>query len=620
MNTHTCSYNLGGEYPPKWMIAWNSLEGRPRTQDFDRALRAETRDPLWMLSRQWQMGEFEGHDGGSLIFAKYSLKTTRLNRYSYKGSGAVPYNDQMPLETRVEREPMRVDLALRIQMGQEWFRILNELMGELDPGYREPYIEFYGFDVPNEPQDPSSIEDKEEIVAYGIQKSNATAWGMLCAVAGRAMDGWSLYQAILNQDYLQDQIIPDQGLLQAAADLFLTWYDNLYNQPNATLADDAWSPPHLEYQFACSAPDPDAGQSAPIKLVADEYYQGTLDWYSMDLANNGFDLSDQEGFDFNDDVTGHDVHSLIPSGMDFEGMPAPRWWQFESHKVDFGGMDVATTDVSKLLIQEFASTAADNWHIMPFEVPVGTIMDMEGIEVRDCFGTRTYIQHANLENQASWEDWNLFSFAKLDEAAGYNDTRLFVPPAVASNMESEPLEKVSFIRDEMANMVWGVEAIVPNELGGGMDGREASSAFKEFLEPYAEPTNTTPVSNTAKIMFRLGTAMPENWIPFLPAQSGESTRAIRLQRSAMPRDTPGYLEPVVEPRTDLLRIGFDQNPTERYFLNEEEVTKAGTIVQRTWQRARWSNGQTYLWQGRQKKTGKGPGSSGLQFDQLLPKE
>jgi hypothetical protein len=29
----------------------------PRTTDFDRALRAEVRAPLWLLARQWQVGE-----------------------------------------------------------------------------------------------------------------------------------------------------------------------------------------------------------------------------------------------------------------------------------------------------------------------------------------------------------------------------------------------------------------------------------------------------------------------------------------------------------------------------------------------------------------------------------
>ena len=44
------------------ITVWNRLEGRPRTERFDRALRAEIRDPLWMLTRQWQMGEFRGDE------------------------------------------------------------------------------------------------------------------------------------------------------------------------------------------------------------------------------------------------------------------------------------------------------------------------------------------------------------------------------------------------------------------------------------------------------------------------------------------------------------------------------------------------------------------------------
>ena len=46
---------------------WNRLEGRPRAEKFDRALRAEVRDALWMLTRQWQIGEFHGDDAGSPI-------------------------------------------------------------------------------------------------------------------------------------------------------------------------------------------------------------------------------------------------------------------------------------------------------------------------------------------------------------------------------------------------------------------------------------------------------------------------------------------------------------------------------------------------------------------------
>ena len=51
------------------VTTWNRLEGRPRTVDFKRAMRAEVRDALWMLCKQWQMGEFVGDDAGSPAFA-----------------------------------------------------------------------------------------------------------------------------------------------------------------------------------------------------------------------------------------------------------------------------------------------------------------------------------------------------------------------------------------------------------------------------------------------------------------------------------------------------------------------------------------------------------------------
>ena len=46
-----------------------SRAGRAR-DDFDRALRAEVRDALWMLTRQWQLGEFRGDDAGSPVLAR----------------------------------------------------------------------------------------------------------------------------------------------------------------------------------------------------------------------------------------------------------------------------------------------------------------------------------------------------------------------------------------------------------------------------------------------------------------------------------------------------------------------------------------------------------------------
>jgi hypothetical protein len=56
------------------IMMWNRLECRPRTKNFDRALQAEVRDALWMLTRQWQMGEFKADDAGSPVLAKMHIR------------------------------------------------------------------------------------------------------------------------------------------------------------------------------------------------------------------------------------------------------------------------------------------------------------------------------------------------------------------------------------------------------------------------------------------------------------------------------------------------------------------------------------------------------------------
>src|SRR6266849_3401143 len=105
------------------ITTWNRLESRPRSHDFDRSLRAEVRDPLWMLCRQWQFGEFDGEDAGSAVGAKTQLAIGRINRFAGKDLKAVAYDDRLPLETRVEHEAIPFNLMNRAQMGRYWLRL-----------------------------------------------------------------------------------------------------------------------------------------------------------------------------------------------------------------------------------------------------------------------------------------------------------------------------------------------------------------------------------------------------------------------------------------------------------------------------------------------------------------
>src|ERR1051325_1127755 len=110
---------------------WHRVEGIPRTHQFDRALRAEVRDALWMLTRQWQMGEFLGDDAGSPVFAKVHLATSRLTTYRPRDLPEQTFDERVPLESRVEQRPVaftagaqRLSLDIRILMGRQWKKML----------------------------------------------------------------------------------------------------------------------------------------------------------------------------------------------------------------------------------------------------------------------------------------------------------------------------------------------------------------------------------------------------------------------------------------------------------------------------------------------------------------
>ena len=122
---------LAREFPTVMM--WNRLEGRPRTHHFNRALKAEVRDALWMLSRQWQMGEFKAEDAGSPVFAKLHISTTTLNQYKAAGNALQPYEKNIPLEVKAEQKTIpftragkEITIDIRLQMGRYWLKLLEK--------------------------------------------------------------------------------------------------------------------------------------------------------------------------------------------------------------------------------------------------------------------------------------------------------------------------------------------------------------------------------------------------------------------------------------------------------------------------------------------------------------
>ena len=110
------------------ITAYNRLEPRARTENFVRSLRAEVRDPLWMLTRQWQMGELEAEDAGSAIDARLLTTQSHVDRIALREGDGQQYDLELPLETIVEREVIPFTHALRVQVSQYFLKLHTDAL------------------------------------------------------------------------------------------------------------------------------------------------------------------------------------------------------------------------------------------------------------------------------------------------------------------------------------------------------------------------------------------------------------------------------------------------------------------------------------------------------------
>jgi hypothetical protein len=587
---------------------YNRLESRPRTDNFTRALRAEVRDALWMLCKQWQMGEFAGDDAGTPVFAKLHVEGQQIAKYQPHGAPVQEFDRATPLETTVERRAIAFTLDLRLQMGRRWLKMIPASAADK---FRQHY----------EITEPDSTK-----VADALVCAHGEALQQFKAVAGRAMDGAGLYLHLKAQstNLASDGVAGLTGAEEAAADgagpRFVEWFDRMYDVPPPNEGD-AWLPDRLEYQFACAAPDGSGGEKV---LTAEEYFYGHLDWYNFDW-DRGRQVLGEEGAEPAEELPlnkQYITRSFIPTPVRFNGMPDTRWWAFEDGKTNFGDIRPGTTDLAKLLLIEFGLVYANDWFVFPHTVPSGSVLNVRGLAVTNTFGERFWIEAAGRGPDEAWQRWSMFSLnikGPQDESA---DLTLLVLPTVPKIQESEPLEEVALIRDEMANMVWGIETVVPLPHGWRRRGNIAAAEYHDHLQALHDdfaPPPPAPIEPRADVRYDIMTTVPEHWIPFVPEHVEGDQRQIQLRRAAMPRllaNDPAPTYERVRPRTTLLREGLDKNAP--YRIHEEEVPRAGAHVLRSFQRTRWNDGKVHTWIAMKKRTGRGEGHSGLAFDRIVP--
>lgn len=550
------------------ITAYNRLEASPRSLDFKRALRAEVRDALWMVTRQWQFGEFQAEDAGSPVGSQIVGEHTVMQQIAFPGGYTFALDPKVPLETQVEREHLHGSLFLATQMARYFLRLMKDsgLVGD----------------------EPARLRKKYPL-QYAIEKNDLDATQLAAAVGDSLFDGFKLHTDVITSvagvtafhKWMNDDAVPAaaQDKYKVIAGQFEAWFARNYSQP--ATKETAWLPSQLEYQFEVTSPQ--LGK----RLTADQYSEGRVDWYSFDVVRERV-AGNPAGVE--------NFVSFIPGAVAFRGMPNPRFWMLEDGQTNFGALDTSTTGALHLLFAEFGLIYGNDWFVLPYPMDINTLCEIRGITVTDVFGQRTLIRPAGRKGpEDSWQRWTMFHHT--DSKTGSDSSLYYLAPSITKSLQGDPLERVNFLRDEMANLVWAVESTVPSQAGKGVNGNEM--ALKD--DP---PAVFAPTDDKVQIRYVAGTRVPDNWIPFIPVHIEGSNREIRLQRAKMP-GSKGALGVILNEKAP------------PYYVNEEEIPRGGIEVERSFQRTRWLDGRTYLWIGRSKKAGEGEGWSNLQFDQIV---
>lgn len=570
------------------ILFWNRLAPSPESGDLAEALRCEVRDPLWLLARQWQMGEFRAEDAGTAAYSHIIAHSTPVQVFSAPSQASQPFTGEIPLDAAVERIAPEFDLSLRIEAGREWRKILFRAGKQAAwETYRaNPLLQF---------KSPAAVFNPEdaELRAFHHEPYAQT----LAALGnGRSVDGAELYQELKTRK-ASDFLPAASPQIDDLGEQWLDWVDQRLGIAPAVGAG-CWDPSRLEYRAASAAALP---ENQTAVLQAPEHNGKQMNWHTWQETTGPVQNTDPGR------IRTH-RRTLAPTPVTFPGMPRARWWEMEDSTIDLSNIRANKTDTGLLLLAEFSLLFSNDWLLTPLSLPAGELSKVKSIRVTDVFGIQSIInrQFAAVQNP----NWRLQQLG-----ASILDGWLWAPPVNSARLESEPLEEIKFIRDEMANLCWAVEKTVPDGMGGSMEGAGSALGLESWLLNLAGNEGVPgPVDAevTADFRYRIGNTVPPHWIPFVPFRPVAGSPEIVLRRAAMPRLIEGQTPTRIRPRSYLLR-----NPglgASRYDIREEEIPAMGITVRAVWRRTRWLDGRTITWLAREKSLGKDQESSGLQFD------
>jgi hypothetical protein len=560
------------------VTSWTRLEPQPRDATLARSLQAQVRDPLWLLTRQWQVGEFAGEDAGSPVQTTLGISSRAVTGYRAgpPGGAVVPLDAATALETQVERGPVHFKVFGSVQLG-----LLFTDLAE-DAGLPASTVDAFRAAFPLAATDPAPNLAGTD----GLQ--------LRALAAGRAIDGEALYRSVLaaRAGQVPNPPLPPQASdpsVSAVLNVFAALRTSAFTEHESA----AWQPADLDYAFGLEVASTD-GDSA--LLEADAFPGGHLDWYSFTSATGKTSSTAADPV--------YTTTNMLPGHVTFHGMPSDRWWGFEDDKTDFGQLDAQHVDLAKLLVMEFALVYGGDWFYIPVPSPIGSLQNVTTLVVTDTFGERTIIRPVeHYPVQDSTRPWSMF---KVSDATGAVGDYLLLAPTLGQTDDADPLENVLITRDPTAALAWAVEQTLQGASDLGVDG------FESYLARLREQGQTPPpqpAPDMPAVAYTLEHPPPDNWIPLVPVLPALGQAAV-FRRGTMDIPGPGGTVEQLVAHAELLE------PGQPFYLTDRVVTPIGVSAQRLLRRTRLPDGSTIAWLARRSGPGRGLGAAGLKFDYL----
>ena len=481
--------------------SWKRFAPVPRNTSFGGGLRGRVHDPLWLVSRQWQLRELRGADAGRPVDVDLSVVHDEIETVRLRGDGVdpddgieIPYEGG-PLEPVVEREYVATGsrgpgARVRAETGRQFRQLIADAA-----------------DV-----EPASLDAAAFPAALRLERPNqpmeAADRRYFQVMADRAVDGYRVYRRLLDATTNLTAVLADEAadrddqvdladdapfdeidasltdVREAGAD-YLRWYRRLYDEPvrgeplgdagsddtgeqseddetdpgadggessdalveSLEEAGSAWRPTRFEYDAAIET-------EAGVTFELAGYDGGRLDRDHF-VATDGEDVAPA------DPAAGEPVEKrLLPRQLEFPGMPSTRWWTFTESSIAIDDLSGHGAPLPYLLVLESAVEFGNDWFVVPVRAPLGSLSRIADCRLTDSFGVELPV------DPVQDDDWRLYG---VDELEG---SGLFLPPTLRRSETSDPVETVRFGRDEMANLVFGLEERVEGPTGRPVDRTE----------------------------------------------------------------------------------------------------------------------------------------------------